>query len=130
MSKNKLSIIGILFIFSVISSLSFANRIKEYTRLDIPIEIYVGDEFVITLDSNRTTGYQWKFAGPLDYGMLEFIRSEYIVHSKTQPGRGGRERWHFRATDTGVTLVILKYVRPWEKDQRPAKTAVFKVIVR
>lgn len=45
-------------------------------------------------------------------------------------GAGGNEVWIFEAAGSGKTEIILKYVRPWEKNVPPAKTVTFKVNIK
>jgi len=103
---------------------SFAENVPVNT-----INVMQGEEFKITLESNRTTGYQWQLAQPLDSSMVEFIASEYLNKDGRVPGQGGEEIWSFRAVDPGKTEIYFKYVRPWETDELPAKEEKFVVII-
>ena len=94
------------------------------------VETQVGQEFTITLDSNRTTGFQWQLAEPLDGSVLELVGSEYEAPDGGGMGAGGRELWTFRAVGEGGTDIDLKYVRPWEEDATPAKEETFAVVVK
>ncbi|MCX5715841.1 MAG: protease inhibitor I42 family protein [Candidatus Omnitrophica bacterium] len=89
-----------------------------------------GQQFIITLESNRTTGYEWQIASPLDKKIVKFIDSMYSVkHKNSLVGAGGDEKWIFRAIGKGKTTISLKYIRAWEKDTPPAQTADYTVIV-
>ena len=93
-----------------------------------PIEVGKGQTFVLTLRSNPTTGYIWQPAEPFDERVLRFIGHEYRSDHPGLTGAGGREIWTFKAVGTGETRIMLKYVRPWEKNAAPAKTARFTVL--
>lgn len=93
------------------------------------LEVTAGQEFSITLASNATTGYHWELASPLDEAMVQLVASEYKNPETRLVGVGGQEIWTFRAIGQGHTLINLKYVRPWEKDVAPVKTASYTVIV-
>ncbi len=94
------------------------------------IEVEVGQEFAITLKSNPTTGYRWRFAEPLDREILELVGSEFEGPGAGFVGAGGEEVWTFRAMRQGKTVVSLEYVRPWEKGTPPAEIRTFTVLIR
>jgi inhibitor of cysteine peptidase len=93
------------------------------------LEVITGQEFSITLASNATTGYHWELASPLDEAMVQLVATEYKTPETRLVGVGGQEIWTFRAVGRGQTVIKLKYVRPWEKDVAPVKTASYMVIV-
>jgi len=93
------------------------------------LEVTAGQEFSITLASNATTGYHWELASPLNEAMVQLVASEYKNPETKLVGVGGQEIWTFRAIGQGHTLINLKYVRSWEKDVAPVKTASYMVIV-
>ena len=98
--------------------------------LNGPIEVEVGQEFVIALESSPTTGYRWQFIDPLDGEILELVRSEYRGPDDGRIGAGGEEVLTFRAISQGQTRISLGYKRPWERDVPPLKTQAFDVVVR
>ena len=93
-------------------------------------DVAVGQEFTLTLASNPTTGYHWELAAPPADAIVQLVASEYKAPETQLLGTGGQEIWTFRAVGQGQTVIELKYVRPWEKDAAPIKTASYKVIVR
>jgi len=95
-----------------------------------PIQCEAGRPFAIRLESNRTTGYQWDLAEPLDGRILKLANSEYKAPDSTRLGAPGEEVWTFQAVGKGRTKIAMKYARPWEKNAAPARTAVFDVTVR
>jgi inhibitor of cysteine peptidase len=99
---------------------------KEPTDI---IRINSGEEFMITLDSNPTTGYQWQMARPLDNRLLKFMGTEYLASQKGLIGAGGKEQWSFQAIEKGKACIYLEYVRPWEKDAEPAIKKEFTIII-
>ncbi len=103
---------------------------REYTDSSIPIKLKAGDEFTVVLDSNPTTGYSWQLAGKPDEAILKLLGSKFQPPKTQRRGAGGREFWTFKAVGAGSTAIVMKYVRPWEKDKPPAKKETFAVIVR
>ena len=106
--------------------LFFAVRNSPNSKI---IETNIGESFTITMDSNPTTGYQWQVARQLDAGLVELIGSQYI-HPKTDlVGAPGKEEWSFKAIRAGKTIISFDYVRPWEKNELPAQTDTFIIII-
>ncbi len=83
----------------------------------------------VTLDSNITTGYSWKLA-PLEGGVVEQTKQEYIAPQTQAMGAGGREVWTFTARNAGRTPLRLEYVQPWMAQAKPAKVFEVTLVVR
>ena len=96
---------------------------------DRPVTVSPGDSFTIVLPANRSTGYGWQLAKPLDE-MLRLVGSDYQSSSSSRDGAGGREVWRFVARQAGNSTIVLDYVRPWEQNRTAAKRAAFRVIVQ
>lgn len=91
-----------------------------------------GDELVVRLASNRTTGYSWGLEmtgnGRLEQqgeALYETLRSD-----RRLMGAGGVEVWKFRAVRKGGVVLKFNYCRPWEKDVPPVKTVSWPVTIR
>jgi inhibitor of cysteine peptidase len=93
-------------------------------------EVAPGKRFKIMLESNRSTGYQWRLARPVDQAVVKLMGSGYESPRVKLPGAGGKEIWTFQAVGRGRTEITMKYIRPWEKGEAPARTARFVVVVR
>jgi inhibitor of cysteine peptidase len=76
------------------------------------IEVDAGSEFEVVLDSNPTTGYEWRLAGEPDESVFEYLGSEYEQDPGTEDldGAGGKETLSFRATGAGKATIELEYV--------------------
>lgn len=133
---------SIVTLIIFISSLAFAETYVDtavgsnaiFGETTDTIEVGKGDEFTVALNSNKTTGYEWQLAEPLDEEMLEFINSKYVkeegVPLDLLVGTGGEEQWTFKARNLGKTTISFKYIRSWEKDIPPAKTKSFTVMIK
>jgi predicted secreted protein len=97
----------------------------EYTGRDRDITVRVGDEFVIGLDSNPTTGYEWE--AHFDSSMLQLVDRELSAHG-AGIGSGGIERFRLKALNAGETTLELTYKRAWETIA--AEDIVFHVHIR
>jgi inhibitor of cysteine peptidase len=107
-----------------------AKNVTEFTDPARPIAVAPGDKFVITLVSNRSTGFAWRLAKPSDEKVVRLEGSEYSPGRADLDGAPGKEAWTFTAVAAGQTTISLKYVRPWEKNKPPLKEATFTIAVR
>jgi inhibitor of cysteine peptidase len=94
------------------------------------IEVNLGEDVVITLEANHSTGFSWQLAQPLEKDILEFTESQYISSNTGLLGAGGKEVWTLKTLQRGKTEVALKYAQPWEKDKPPAKEVQFVIIIK
>jgi predicted secreted protein len=95
-----------------------------------PIMAGRGKIFTLRLRSNPTTGYIWQLAEPLNDKLIRFIGNEYWGNKTGLVGAGGSEIWTFMALEVGKTEIVMKYVRPWEKEKDPGKGLTFKILIR
>ena len=102
---------------------------EEYLNPDEPIKVKAGQNFTIKMQSNPTTGYGWQLS-KADEKIVQFVTNAYIPPDSKLMGAGGHEVWTFKAVGEGATEISMQYVRPWEKDQPPARTNVFTVVVK
>ncbi len=103
---------------------------KESEQISFVVMAEEGKEFTVRLNSNRTTGYQWRPVVPLEERIVKPVRCEYVPFEGALLGGGGEEIWTFLAAGRGSTEIKMEYVRPWEKTHSPVKTATIKVSVR
>jgi inhibitor of cysteine peptidase len=101
-----------------------------YTDPEKTIQCNVGEAFSIVLDSNPSTGYQWRLAQPSNREFLKLINSTYRAPITELVGAGGKEIWSFKALSVGQRTILLEYVRPWEKGKEPVKTVTFTVNIQ
>ena len=85
---------------------------------------------MITLPSNRTTGYSWAIDDPLNSAVVGYRGKKYVTPKTGLVGAPGMEVWTFTAAGRGHALISFKYARPWEKNAPPAKEALYVVAVR
>jgi len=96
------------------------------------IEVRVGEEFNITLESNPSTGYGWQLAQQFNETVLVLVGSEYKPSESDELmlGAGGMEIWTFRALNSGTVELSFVYVRPWETDVPPIEVKNYGIIVK
>jgi len=91
------------------------------------LKLNVGDEFIIMLVSNKTTGYEWQIDRPIDGNKIVQAGLKYVPDDTGMVGSGGKEEWKFKARGTGKSKISFKYVRPWEKGTKSVDKKVFDV---
>lgn len=104
---------------------SSGGKPAVYERGD-SIKAKVGDEFVVALEANPTTGYEWTAADNPD---VTFVSSKQVQPSNGMMGAPGTQRLTFRATKAGTTTLVLNYARSFEPDVPPVQTERFPVTV-
>jgi inhibitor of cysteine peptidase len=102
---------------------------KVYGADTSSIETTVGQDIVIALESNPTTGYSWQVGGRVDSAIVAQISSDYEPSPSTALGAGGYQRWTFRAVGRGTTTIRLDYARPWVLTP-PLKSTTFTLVIR
>ena len=100
------------------------------TNPEKPIHCRVGETFSIILDSNPSTGYQWRLANSSDGGLLKLIGSKYRASKIKLEGTGGKEIWSFEALSVAQKTIVFEYVRPCEEDKEPVKRMTFMVNIQ
>ena len=78
----------------------------------------IGEELIIELPSNASTGYAWDLREPADSAIVDLESVTYVMDDAPDgmSGVGGTEVFQFRATGVGSTTIRLEYVRSWEPD--------------
>jgi inhibitor of cysteine peptidase len=72
----------------------------------------------ISLKSNPTTGYSWKWIKNQSSSLLDSLNTTYIptkVHEEIA-GSGGNEIWKFKANKSGIDTLKFEYCRSWDKN--------------
>jgi predicted secreted protein len=93
------------------------------------IRVLAGKQFSIKLAANRTTGYNWRLATPIDPATLKQISNDYHAADSGAVGAPGEEVWTFEAAGKGAVQLNFEYVRPFDKEVKPVKTAKYSVVI-
>jgi len=96
------------------------------------VELDKGQELIVQLEANHTTGYQWVLAEGGKATLKQEGAPVYTVQTSSPlvVGAGGIETWRFRAAHPGREILRFEYRRPWEKDKPPERVMRFNVVVR
>lgn len=107
-----------LFILTaVVSSLLVGCGPKVYSDPAQTIEVKVGQEFIIALEENPTTGYTWQ--EEFDDSFLELVEDKYKPSSEAEEGMvgaGGTRSFEFKGLKKGETEVTMVLKRAWEEE--------------
>ena len=120
----------LIFILLVVLVVIAAGIYLYPKRTTAVLKLNTGDEFIIMLVSNRTTGYEWQIDRPIDGNKVEQKSLVYVPDKTGLAGSGGKEEWKFRALKVGRSQISFKYVRPREKGVKPAEKKVFDVDIK
>lgn len=107
-----------------------APLVVDAARSGASLTLRTGEELVVRLDANRTTGYAWTWTeGPA--GVVAHVGAPlYETAPDGAAGAGGTEVFTFRAAAPGTTTLRFAYARSWERDAEPARVATYSVTVR
>jgi len=91
-----------------------------------------GQDLVVRLPSNPTTGYRWIYVEPKDAVLRVDGPSSFEAaqSSAGAVGAGGTEIWKLAPFKPGQQQLRFEYRRPWEQDVAPAQIATYAVTVK
>ena len=92
---------------------------QTYTKADRRIVANSGDTFVIELEGNPTTGYEWQLE--FDQDKLELL-DEATAPLGSGIGAGSAQRFELRASHPGHATIRAIYKRQWEANPREQET--------
>jgi len=83
----------------------------------------VGDDILIRLSGNATTGFQWERTSPiaLEGTPLEPVEEGSYKSLGSMPGSPGLFSFRYSAVSQGTVTLTFAYLRPWE-DEPPLAT--------
>jgi inhibitor of cysteine peptidase len=118
-----------LMVMLVVLGLAGCNKasaeVKTFTDTGEVIQVKSGEEFIISLPANPTTGYTWEAV--LTASWLQQVDKTYIPDEPVLTGSGGVEEFRFKTLDKGSTTITLNYARPWESTAIEQKTFTVEV---
>jgi inhibitor of cysteine peptidase len=91
-----------------------------------------GQDLVVRLPSNPTTGYRWIYVEPKDAVLRVDGPSTFEAAQSAAGavGAGGTEIWKLAPFKSGQQQLRFEYRRPWEQGVAPAQTATYSVTVQ
>ncbi len=132
MIRKILSLVSAAVILILASACSGPANQVNLTAADKggQVDVKVGGEIVIALDSNPSTGYTWE-AKELDTTMFGQVGDPTFTSSSPGlVGSGGTLTLTFKALKEGTATLTLVYHRPWETGVDPVDTFAITVTVK
>jgi len=96
---------------------SQTSKVNTFTEDDNGITVTMGmsDTAVVTLESNPTTGYEWKASTT---GNLVITDEKFVSDNVPgMVGEGGKQQWTLAANAPGTYEFTAVYERPWEETE-------------
>ncbi|HUD42731.1 MAG TPA: protease inhibitor I42 family protein [Dokdonella sp.] len=96
-----------------------------------PQHVQVGDELVLRLYSNPSTGTHWRIDASTAGAVLETLAAGRLLDPPPRPvvGSGGRYEWRFRAIAPGEATLRLQRIEARAVPAPSAPVRVFTVVV-
>jgi inhibitor of cysteine peptidase len=92
------------------------------------VQLRVGDTLRVVLASTPSTGYSWRPSGDDTAGVMQVKSSQYKA-GQPRPGASGTQTISLTAKAPGQDHLRLNYIRPWEKNAKPARTYAVNITV-
>ncbi len=92
---------------------------KIYRDMNQEIVASVGEPFVVELEGNATTGYQWQLE--FDESKLKLIGDEYQPVGVGGVGSSGQHRFTLQPVASGQASILARYKRAWEPEHLEQK---------
>lgn len=86
--------------------------------------------FYIDLVSNPSTGYQWQ--ADFDTSLVKLNKTSYSQPNETNNVVGSEvtQSFEFQPLQKTDMTITFRYVRPWETDTPPSKTATYSITIQ
>ena len=95
-----------------------------YKDTKIPIKVKLNHSFIISLESNPSTGFEW--LAKYDSKKINLKKpKKFVLDTGQLVGGSGNELFEFEAIRVSETEIEMIYKRSWEK--KPIKIEKFKV---
>jgi inhibitor of cysteine peptidase len=131
MLRKTLSLVTLTLVLIFITACSSSKQVNlTAADKDSQVDVRAGDQIIITLDSNPSTGYTWEVKD-LNTTILEQVGDP--VFSSSNPGLVGSVgslTITFKALKAGTATLTLVYHRPWETGIDPIDTFAVTITVR
>ena len=99
-----------------------AHNVTVEEQSDCPKQLHIGQQLIVSLPSNPTTGYRWAIQDSAG-GVLRSLGPE--VYSSSDNGQllgsGGKSTWRFQVFAAGTGRLRLTSQQPWEPETEPAQ---------
>jgi inhibitor of cysteine peptidase len=124
------SVLVLAVIVVVVLVVREANGVRTLGEDDdgAVVEVAVGEQIVLELEGNATTGYTWAVTA-VDPAVLAPAGDPEYRSESDADGAGGTYTFRFDAVGPGETEVVLKYFPSWEEPSATAGIFTFTAVV-
>lgn len=97
----------------------------EKVTSDTTLNVQVGDNIVVSVYENLSTGAMWYLDG--FNGTVELLKEDYetVKRPPGWVGAGGTKKYFFKAQKTGSCSLIFTYKRGWQPESGVIKNVHF-----
>lgn len=96
--------------------------LEQNQQSKCPLSLQVGQQFILRLPSNPTTGFRWLLRDSAPQVLHSLGPEVYTTPEDAGlVGSAGVSIWRFAVTQAGVGQLALTYERPWEVGVLPAQ---------
>lgn len=128
MSKKVVLVLMVLVLSSLILGGYLVIKGRSLTDVNYDYKIKKGEQFVINLGENITTGFSWNYKIE-DESIVKLIEDKYQEPSTDLIGAAGTHKFIFIGEKKGETKITFKYFRIWEGEESKLEVKEFKVKV-
>jgi len=98
------------------------QNITVENQSECPLQLSTGQNLILTLPSNPTTGYRWAIQDSAG-GVLRKVSPEVYSNPEDSGlvGNAGQSTWRFQAFTSGTGRLLLTYQQPWAPEVAPVK---------
>lgn len=96
--------------------------LEQKQQSQCPLSLQVGQQFILRLPSNPTTGFRWLLRDSAPQ-VLQSLGPEVYTNPEDAGlvGSAGVSTWRFQVAKAGSGQLALTYERPWEVGVVPAQ---------
>lgn len=126
MSKKVVLVLIVLVLSSLIFGGYLVIKGKNSMDGDYDYKVKKGEQFIINLDENLTTGYSWNYKIK-DEDIVKLVKDQYLEPSNKLVGASGTHKFIFIGEKKGETTITYKYFRIWEGEESSIEVKEYKV---
>ena len=112
----KVAIVVLLFV--CLTASVYGDKVFQYSRgqTSAAETVGTGDKFVVSLESNPSTGYRWEIKSTLVKTQMTSAGDNGVIAAPNSGaiGRPGRQTFEFVGKEAGTETLNFLYRRPWE----------------
>ena len=130
MIKMTAMVLVVLLMLFILVGCGTTPEEKVYGKDDVNIEVKAGESFVIQLEENPTTGYEWTVTIS-DEDIVKLTDDQYNTEVTDEDivGAGGTHAYTFKTLVKGAVQITFVYERSFEENSA-VETIVYNVTVK